>query len=180
MPENKKKPARKKAQPATSKPRSKRSAAGGRATSPGKNKALVRRLLEHALSEASRTNPETLHEYFADHFVDHVPIHHQLQGVHGVKDVMVELHASTQAFRMEVVHMVAEGNWVAVHWQATGTRHRKLEKHRQLKGVEPSGGERAAAGITLFHLQGGKIVESWNYDNALELAMQSGTRPAAA
>jgi predicted SnoaL-like aldol condensation-catalyzing enzyme len=135
MPEHKKKPATKKPQPAPSKPRSKRPAAGGRATSIEKNKALVRRLLEHALLEASRTNPETLHEYFADHFVDHVPIHHELRGVHGVKDVMVEVYAGTQAFRMEVVHMVAEGNWVAVHWQATGARHRKLEKHRQLKGV---------------------------------------------
>ena len=140
----------------------------------------MRRLLEHALSEASRTNPEVLHEYFADHFVDHVPIHHEIQGVHGVKDVMTELHAGTQAFRMEVVHMVAEGNWVAVHWQAMATRHRRLEKHRQLKGVEPSGGERTAAGITLFRLERGKIVESWNYDNALELARHSGAHPAAA
>jgi hypothetical protein len=81
---------------------------------------------------------------------------------------------------MEVAHIVAEGDWVAVHWQATSRRHRSLEQHRQLKGVAPSGGERTAAGMTLFHLQGGKIVESWNYDNALELAMQAGGSASAA
>jgi hypothetical protein len=39
--------------------------------------------------------------------------------------------------------------------------------------------ERTAAGVTLFRLEGGKIVESWNYDNALELEMQGGKRPPA-
>lgn len=143
------------------------------------NKSLVRRLLEEALSEA-RSNPAVLHQYFADHFIDHVPIHHEMRGVHGVKDAMTELHEGTLDFRMKVMHMVAEGDWVAVHWEAAGTRHRTLEKHRQLKGVEPSGEERTAAGVTLFRLEGGKIVESWNYDNALELEMQGGKQPHSA
>lgn len=143
------------------------------------NKAVVRRLLEHGLSEA-RSNPEALHQYFADHFVDHVPIHHELRGVHGVTDTMTELHEGTRGFHMQVTQTVAKGDWVAVHWEAGATRHRKLEKHRQLKGLEPSGEERTAAGLTLFRLEGGKVVESWNYDNALELEMQGGKRAAMA
>lgn len=135
------------------------------------NKALVRRLLEQALPEGARTRPEVLHEYFADHFVDHERIHHQTTGVHGVKDAMTEVHEGTKGFRMKVVHMVAEGDWVAVHWQASATRHRRLEKHRQLKGIEPGAGERTASGVTLFRLENGKLVESWNYDNALEIEM---------
>ena len=138
------------------------------------NKAIVRRLIEQALPEGSRSNPEVLHEYFADNFVDHVQIHHQMQGVHGVKDTMNELHEGTRGFRMKVVHLLAEGDWVAVHWEAVATRHRKLEKHKQLKGIEPSGEEQTASGVTLFRLAGGKIVESWNYDNALEVETQAG------
>ncbi len=179
MPAKAKNPAARKAQPAAPRPRARRSAPAAKTAPVEKNKALVRRLLEHALSEATRTHPEALHEYFADHFVDHVPMHHEVQGVHGVKEVVSEVHANTQAFRMKVVHMVAEDDWVAVHWQATSNRQRRLEKHRQLKNVEPGGAERTAAGITLFRLEAGKIVESWNYDNALELAMRSGSRPAA-
>ena len=143
------------------------------------NKALVRRLLEHGLTAGARANPDVLQEYFADHFVDHVRIHPETPGVQGVKETMAELHQATQDFRMQVEHIVAEGDWVAVHWQATSRRHRPLEKHRQLKGVAPSGAERTAAGVTLFHLEGGKIVESWNYDNALELARQAGDSAAA-
>jgi predicted SnoaL-like aldol condensation-catalyzing enzyme len=140
------------------------------------NKALVRRLLEEALTEA-RSNPAVLHNYFADHFVDHVPIHHEKSGVHGVKDAVTEVHDASEGFRMKVLQMVAEGDWVAVHWQAAATRNRALEQHRQLKGIESTGGEHTAAGVTLFHIQGGKIVESWNYDNALELYMQDAKKP---
>jgi predicted SnoaL-like aldol condensation-catalyzing enzyme len=137
------------------------------------NKAIVRRLLEEGLSDA-RSDPAVLHKYFADHFVDHVRIHHEKQGVHGVKDAMTEVHDASEGFRMKVVRLVAEGDWVAVHWEAAATRRRALEQHRQLKGIEPTAGEKTAAGITLFHLEGGKIVESWNYDNALELYAQDG------
>ncbi len=56
---------------------------------------------------------------------------------------------------MKVAHMVAEGDWVAVHWQASATRHRQLEKHRQLKGIEPSGEEQTTSGVTLFRLENG-------------------------
>ena len=179
MPTKGRKPAPRQSRTASTGARAKRAPAAGKAASTEANKALVRRLLEQGLSKESRTNPEILHEYFADHFVDHVPVHHEVQGVHGVKDAMADLHDSTHAFQMTVAHMVAEGDWVAVRWQATSNRHRALAKHRQLKGVEPGGGERTAAGITLFRLEGGKIVESWNYDNSLELAMQS-RKPAAA
>jgi len=72
---------------------------------------------------------------------------------------------------MKVVQMLAEEDLVAVHWQAAATRHSTLEKHRQLKGTKPSGEERRVAGVSLFRLAGGKIVESWNYDNALEFQM---------
>lgn len=133
------------------------------------NKALVHRLLEHVLSDASRTNPKVLHQYFADNFVDHVRIHHETSGVHGIKDAMTEVHQAATDFRMKVTHLVAEGEWVAAHWQATATRQRPLKKHRQLKDVAPRGGEQTASGMTLFRLADGKIVESWNYDNALEI-----------
>ena|SRR5438874_5471885 len=96
MPTKAKKPATKQSPVAATRTRVKRSQPAGKTGSVEANKALVRRLLEHALSEASRTNPETLHEYFADHFVDNVPIHHVVQGVHGVKEVMSELHEGTR------------------------------------------------------------------------------------
>ena len=66
------------------------------------NKVLVRRLLEDALTEA-RSNPAVLHNYFADNFVDHVRIHHEKSGVHGVKDAMTEVHDAAEGFRMKVL-----------------------------------------------------------------------------
>lgn len=133
------------------------------------NKRIVRRLLEEALSNTSRTNPDVLHEYFAKNFVDHVQIHHQVSGVEGVKGAMTEVHGSAENFRMKITHMVAEGAWVAVHWQAAARRHSPLKVHRQLRGTKATGEERTVSGMTLFRLRGGKVVESWNYDNALEL-----------
>ncbi len=117
------------------------------------NKEIVRRLLEGGLTEA-RANPAVLHKYFADHFVDHVRIHHEKAGVHGVKEAVTEVHDASEGFRMKVVRLVAEGDWVAVHWEAAATRRRALKQHRQLKGIEPTPGGEDGRGCHTFSSRG--------------------------
>ncbi len=79
------------------------------------NKALVRRFIEHGYQEAMRGNVDVIHEYYADHYHDHTPMHPEQSGVHGVKELIADTAQAKPDFRLEVVHIAADGDLVFVH-----------------------------------------------------------------
>jgi len=85
------------------------------------NKALVRRYVEHGYLEAMRGNLDVVHQYYADHYHDHTPLHPELSGVQGAKEVIADTGQAMPDLRLEVVHLAADGDLVFVHWRATGT-----------------------------------------------------------
>ena len=50
---------------------------------------------------------------------------------------------------------------------------------KHVREVQPTGEEGTASGITLYRIEGGKFVESWNYHNALEYALERGMAGAS-
>ncbi len=137
------------------------------------NKALVQRYLEHDFKQAAQGNPDVLHQYFADHYHNHTPVHHELHTVEGLKELAADVQQAAPDFQLRVIHMAAEGDLVFAHWRTRATHQGRLHKARHLRHLEPSGQEHEFAGITLYRLEGGKIVESWNYDTRAELLHQS-------
>ena len=144
------------------------------------NKALVRRYVEHAFQEAMRGDLDVVHQYFADHYHDHTPLHPEQPGVHGVKELFADNRQATPDLRMEVVHMAADGDLVFVHWRATGTHEQQHQITKHVRHLEPSGEEETVSGISLFRIEGGKFVEGWNYHNLLEYAHAQGLGAAPA
>jgi SnoaL-like polyketide cyclase len=61
---------------------------------------------------------------------------------------------------------------VFTHWEAKGSHQKAHQKHRTLKGVEPSGQEEQVAGVFIHRVHNGKIVESWTYDNSHQITMR--------
>src|SRR5829696_8898412 len=94
---------------------------GGCPMSVEENKALVRRFLENGYKEALRGNLDVVHQYFADHYHDHTPMHPEQPGVHGVKELIADSSQATPDLRIEVVDIAAEEDIVFVHWQVTAT-----------------------------------------------------------
>ena len=138
------------------------------------NKALVQRFIENGYQEAMRGNLDVVHQYFADHYHDHTPLHTEQSGVHGVKELIADTGQGTPDLRIEIVHIAADGDLVFAHWRATGTHEEQLEVTKHLHDLEPSGEEGTASGIILYRIEGGKFVEGWNYHNVLEHALARG------
>ncbi len=68
-------------------------------------------------------------EYIAQDFVDHS--HGAPQGVAGPALVRQQAEASFQTFpdlRFDILHLVADGDMVAVHWKAQGTDPKNLDE----------------------------------------------------
>ena len=138
------------------------------------NKALVRRFVEHGYPEAARGNVDVLHQYYADHYHNHRPLHPEQPGVHGVKEGSADIGQAYPDLRMEVVHIAAEGDLVFVHWRGTGTHAEQHQVVKHLSAIEPSGEAETLSGIMLLRIEGGKFVEGWNYHNILEHALARG------
>ena len=143
------------------------------------NKALVRRFLEDAYQEAMRGNLDVLHQYFADDYQDHTPLHPEHSGVHGVKELVADTGQATPDLRMEVAHIAGDGDLVFVHWRATGTHEQQHQVTKHVRDVDPSGEVGTASGIILYRIEGGKFVESWGYHNVLEYALERGMAGAS-
>ena len=143
------------------------------------NKALVRRFLESGYQEAMRGNLDVVHQYFADHYHDHTPMHPEESGVQGVKELVADTGQATPDVRMEVMDIAADGDIVFVHWRATGTHKRQHQVVKHVRDVDPPGEEGTASGIILYRIEGGKFVESWNYHNLLEYALERGMAGAS-
>ena len=138
------------------------------------NMALARRFIEHGYQEAMSGNLDVVHQYFADNYQDHTPLHPEHSGVHGVKELIADTGQATPDLRMEVRHIAANGDVVFVHWRATGTHQQQHQVTKHVRHLEPSGEAGTVSGINLYRVEDGKFVESWNYNNVLEYAMSHG------
>ena len=135
------------------------------------NMALARRFIEHGYQEAMSGNLDVVHQYFADNYQDHTPLHPEHSGVHGVKELIADTGQATPDLRMEALHIAANGDVVFVHWRATGTHQQQHQITKHVRHIEPSGEAGTVSGINLYRVEGGKFVEGWYYHNVLEYAM---------
>jgi predicted SnoaL-like aldol condensation-catalyzing enzyme len=138
------------------------------------NKELVRQFLESGFQEARRGNLDVAHQYFADHYHDHTPLHPEQPGVHGVKEAIADSGQADPDLQVEVLDMAAEDDLVFVHWRAAGTHEGQYKVVKHVRDVEPTGEEGIVSGILLYRIEGGKFVESWNYHNLLEYSLEAG------
>jgi predicted SnoaL-like aldol condensation-catalyzing enzyme len=101
-----------------------------------------------------RGNVDGAHEYYADHYHDHTPLHPEQPGVHGLKEVMADVGQAAPDMRHEVLAIAGEDDLVFVHWQATGTHEGQYEVVKHARDVQPTGEEATVSGISLFRIEG--------------------------
>ena len=144
------------------------------------NKALVRRYVEHGYKEAAAGNPDVVHQFFADTYQNHTPLHLEQSGIQGAKEVIADTGQAMPDLRGEILHIAAEGDLVFVHLRATGTHEQQHQITKHVRNVEPTGEEGTVSGIILYRIENGKIVDGWYYLNILEYAMAHSQGGAAA
>jgi predicted ester cyclase len=141
-----------------------------------RNKEVVRGFIERGFVEAARGNSEALNSYVAPHYHLHTERAHDhtAVGVEGLKDYAREAGIAFKDFTLSVDHIIGEGDMVAVHWVLRGQHH---GKHRlaHVGEVEPTGRAMEVAGIGIYRVEKGKIVEGWLLDNLHVKLLQAGT-----
>ena len=144
---------------------------------PIENKALVRRFYEEAWDQGRLG---VIDEVFADNYRRHdLRPTQPAPGLEGMKRITADFRAAFPDLRFEVEIVIAEGEFVASRWTATGT-------HTGAWGaVEPTGRHATFSGVNIFRFENGKVVEIWNHRDDLGLMEQvgvpiyAGARPEA-
>jgi predicted ester cyclase len=77
-------------------------------------------------------------------------------------------------FKMEVLHLIAEGERVAVHWHLTGT----FSGDARFEGAIATGAKIDLTGCDVLTVRDGKIFHNDAYMNGMQMARQLGVLPA--
>ena len=130
------------------------------------NKALVRRFYEEVWNKG---NLDAAYDVFADDYVRHdLRPGSAPAGPEGQKLVAGMFRAALPDAHLSVGFMVAEANMVVARWTMSGT-------HRGAWGAIPPTGKRMSfAGVNIFRISEGKVVEIWNHRDDLGLMEQLG------
>jgi steroid delta-isomerase-like uncharacterized protein len=130
------------------------------------NKALIRRFYAEVWNKG---NLDAADEIFAKDYVRHdLRPGAGLPGPAGQKKIAAEFRAAFPDVRNEVDLMVAEGDFVVARWTTTGTHNGPWGE------VPPTGKAMRFAGVNIFRIRAGRVVELWNHRDDLGLMQQLG------
>lgn len=138
------------------------------AGSPAANEEIVRRYTAEVYNEQKL---DAIPSYVSELFVDHSP--GNPPGPHGTAHVRAQAEQSFAGMpdlHFAIEHLFAEDDMVAMHWRAQGTASATFG------GGGSTGRKIDVEGISLFRIEGGKIVESWDIVDRLTLFQQAGFR----
>lgn len=108
---------------------------------------------------------------------DHVgydPTSGETRGPQATRDLVAGYRGAFPDMHMKVDRIIAEGDWAATHWTATGTHT------GELLGIAPTGRQATVSGVQFNRVAGGRIVETRGIFDALGMLQQVGAIPAGA
>ena len=121
------------------------------------NKALIRRHFDAIWNQGQLAVAD---EIVAPTYLSHFPLPGQPPGIAGFKYAVQLLRTSFPDLQIIVEDLIAEGDKVVARLTAYGT-HRAT-----FRGIAPTGRAVKWAGIRIFRIADGKIVEHWaNWDD---------------
>jgi len=132
------------------------------------NKALERRMYEEIYN---KNNLGAYGQFFATDWVCHPSLPAVPPGLEGMKESHTLMSKAFPDMQVKLEDIVAEGDKVACRWTATAT-------HKgEFMGMAATGKQVTVTGIHIDRIAGGKIVESWNYSDMMEVMQQLGMKP---
>ena len=129
------------------------------------NKAIVRRLYCRVWSLGDL---DVVDEAVSADFVGYRPGRSNILGPEGVKEDVLRMCKAFPDGKFTIEDIVAEGDRVAVRYTARAT-------HRgEFRGMAPTGKEIRVAGMAVYRIARGQIVERWDNLDQLGLMQQLG------
>lgn len=126
-----------------------------------KNKAITIRGLEEFWNKGDISIAD---EIYDANFVNHEITHCQYKDLESYKRYVNAVHSIMSDFKVHIEDMIAEEDKVVARWKVSGTERK-------------TGNYYSWGGITIFRLDGGKIVEAWWNRDAISIALQMGIAP---
>lgn len=138
----------------------------------GENKALVRRWFDEVWNKG---NEAAIDEMYPIDGVLHGLDGAEVRGREAFKTFFKAFRESFSEGRVEIDHMVAEGDVVAVRWT------RSAVQSGPYKGLAPTNGKVCFSGMLFLRIADGRLAEGWNLFDAQTIVTQieSFTRPSA-
>lgn len=138
---------------------------------PTTNKALVTEFIDALFT---RGDLNAVDRYLASGFVNHDPFPGFAPDLEGFRRIGQVFREGFPDWHSQLEALIAEGDLVTERFTARGT-------HRgEIMGVPATGREVVLAGINIFRVQDGKLVERWGRTDDLGLLQQLGIVPAMA
>src|SRR5215210_1099206 len=129
-----------------------------------KNKALVRRFVE----AQSEKDLAALEEMMAPDFVDRSTMPGQQPDREGFKHSVAEMFDTFSAISYTIDDQIAEGDKVTTWYTGSSTHDRG-----PFMGIPPTGKRESFKGVFLHRIVGGKIVEEWSLNDALDVMLSA-------
>jgi predicted ester cyclase len=136
---------------------------------PTTSKALVTEFIDALFT---RGELEAVDRYLAPGFVNHDPFPGFAPDREGYRRIGQVFREGFPDWRSQLEALIAEGDLVAERFPARGTHQ------GEIMGVAPTGREVTLAGINIFRVQDGQLVERWGRTDDLGFLQQLGIVPA--
>ncbi len=114
---------------------------------------------------------EAFDDVVASDSVDHDPAPGQGPGPAGYQALFTELRTAFPDLKIEVEHLTATDDDVALAYTATGTHDGELLAH------PPTGKQVSCRGMQIGRFENGKLVERWGSSDQLGMLSQLGLAP---
>jgi len=136
------------------------------------NKQVVIRFVQEALLEVAGGNLEHIREFLTPDVVYHNPLTPPSDDHHDrLHNEATAYGAALADLEVEIDHIIAEGDLVAVHQRFSGRHHQSFP--HAAGALEPTGEGLSAGGLALYRIRDGKIAEVWFYTNLYD-ALRAG------
>ena len=133
------------------------------------NKALIHRWVE--VWNTGKIN--AVSEFLTPDYVRHDPNGPEVRGIEMEQQLLAMYRAAFPDLHLDIEHLVAEGDTVAIHLIVRGTQQ------GELMGISPTGNHVTVTAMEVFRLVDGKIAEQWVTLDVLGLLQQIGAIPGA-
>lgn len=131
------------------------------------NKMIARQVFEDIQSQG---NIELIDQIIASDYVGHTPPQ-EFHGPEGAKQFTLMLRNAFPDLEVSVKDQIAEGDKVVTRWTAQGTHQ------GEFMAIPATGKPIRIAGVTIFRVAQGKLLEGWNNPDLLSMLQQIGALP---
>ncbi len=136
------------------------------ATLEERNKELIHRMNDEVWTKG---NLEIMDQLFSTDFVQHfLPVGSETKGLVKFRESVRNHRKAFPDWAEEIKQIVAEGDFVAIHWTSTGTNTGSF------RGNPPTRKQIHTNDMSIFRIVDGKIVEQWLLPDLLSLNQQLG------